>query len=149
VWLRERHGMVAGRPRIDLAAEANLHRFLAEATTAGLINSAHDISAGGLAAALAESCIAGDIGAHIESMDSADIVAMYGETQSCAVVTCVALATSEVRRIASAAGVDVREIGRVGGAELHIDGCTVAVTALREAYESGLPRALEGVAANV
>ena len=55
------HGRVAGRPpRLDLAAEKALHRFLAEAAAERLLRSAHDVSDGGLAVALAECCFRGE-----------------------------------------------------------------------------------------
>ena len=61
-YLRLTRGIVAGKPSIDLHAAARLQRFLQDASSAGLLSSAHDIAAGGLAVALAESCIAGDAG---------------------------------------------------------------------------------------
>jgi phosphoribosylformylglycinamidine synthase II len=51
--------MVAGEPpAIDLAAENRLVKFLVAAAAEGLLESCHDISDGGLAVALVESCFA-------------------------------------------------------------------------------------------
>jgi len=57
-YLQRIHGLKNGRPPgCDLAREKNLHDALRALISAGLIKSAHDCSEGGLAVALAESCI--------------------------------------------------------------------------------------------
>ncbi len=43
--------------------------MLREAVRSGLVSSAHDVSEGGLAVALAECCIAGRLGARVELPD--------------------------------------------------------------------------------
>ena len=62
--LRGRLG--SGLPKVDLDAHAAAHVAIREAIRAGSLTSAHDISDGGLACALAESCIIGGLGARIE-----------------------------------------------------------------------------------
>jgi phosphoribosylformylglycinamidine synthase II len=55
------HGIVAGAPpAIDLAAEKRLIDCLVNLASAGLILSAHDVSDGGIAVTIAESCFASD-----------------------------------------------------------------------------------------
>jgi phosphoribosylformylglycinamidine synthase len=61
------HGKVAGRPAINLDAEARLQRLVRRAIADGLLSSAHDCSDGGLAVALAESAIIGKLGFHADS----------------------------------------------------------------------------------
>jgi len=59
-------GSLAGRPpQTDLAVEAAVGRLVREAIAQGLLASAHDCSDGGLAVALAESCIASDLGINV------------------------------------------------------------------------------------
>ena len=54
------HGKVAGRPpRVDLAKVRAANALILALARAGVLHSAHDISAGGLAAALAECCVSG------------------------------------------------------------------------------------------
>ena len=54
---------MAGRPpKPDLAVEAAVGHLVREAIAQGLLASAHDCSDGGLAVALAEPCIASDLG---------------------------------------------------------------------------------------
>ena len=61
------HGLVTGRPpEIDLKLECLVQSFLRNSITEGFVRSAHDLSDGGLAVAVAECCIAGNLGAHLE-----------------------------------------------------------------------------------
>ncbi|MFM7108455.1 MAG: AIR synthase-related protein, partial [Planctomycetaceae bacterium] len=61
-------GIVAGGavPRVDVAAFRAACAAVAAANTAGLVRSCHDVSDGGLAAAVAEMAIAGGLGARVE-----------------------------------------------------------------------------------
>jgi phosphoribosylformylglycinamidine synthase len=66
-YLQVVHGAVTGRPpEIDLDLERSVQAFLRQAIAAGLVRSAHDLSDGGLAVAVAEACLAGGLGAHLE-----------------------------------------------------------------------------------
>ncbi len=65
-WAHVRHGHLGGRPPVpDLAAEQRLAGLLAAAAAAGLLSAAHDLSDGGLAVALAESCLRGRVGCQV------------------------------------------------------------------------------------
>ncbi len=60
------HGLVSGRPPVtDLALERRVQAFLRQAIAHGLVVSAHDLSDGGLAVAVAEACIAADLGVEL------------------------------------------------------------------------------------
>ena len=66
-YLEVVHGRLTGRPPlVDLALEGQVQGFLRRAIAAGLVRSAHDLSDGGLAVALAEACIASGLGAALE-----------------------------------------------------------------------------------
>ncbi|MBM5798084.1 MAG: phosphoribosylformylglycinamidine synthase subunit PurL [Cyanobacteria bacterium M_surface_7_m2_040] len=61
------HGAVTGRPpEVDLELERSVQGVLRQAIGQGLVASAHDLSDGGLAVALAECCIASGLGARID-----------------------------------------------------------------------------------
>jgi len=61
------HGSLTGRPpRPDLDLEARVQALVRAAIAQGLLASAHDCSDGGLAVALAESCLAVGLGAAID-----------------------------------------------------------------------------------
>ena len=59
-WAHVVHGHLGGRPpAVDLDAERRLARLLAAAAADGFLTGAHDLSDGGLAQALVESCLVG------------------------------------------------------------------------------------------
>jgi phosphoribosylformylglycinamidine synthase II len=63
------HALPDGLPEIDIDAIRATQAAVRDAVRAGRLSSAHDIAEGGLAVALAECCLAGDIGARIELTD--------------------------------------------------------------------------------
>ena len=66
------HGLATGRPpRTDLNLERSLQGLLREAISRGLVASAHDLSDGGLLVAVAECCIAAELGARLVLPESA------------------------------------------------------------------------------
>jgi phosphoribosylformylglycinamidine synthase II len=143
------HHVVAGQPRLDLHTASRLQEFLYAAAEADLFSSAHDIGPGGLAVALAESCIAGGRGVDASKFGSSDAEQLFGEPQSTVVVSCITgRVESEIKVLATAHGLTARTIGVSGGDRLVVGGIDLSLDALREAYETGLPRALEGVTAN-
>jgi phosphoribosylformylglycinamidine synthase subunit PurL len=54
-----------GLPPIDVAAVAGAQAAIRDAVRGGVLSSAHDIAEGGVAVALAECCLAGDLGARV------------------------------------------------------------------------------------
>ena len=89
VWADVVHGHLGGRPPfVDLAAEKALAEALAAASEQGLLASAHDLSEGGLAQAVVESCLRFGIGARvwlgeIEERDGVDrTCALFAESTS-------------------------------------------------------------------
>jgi phosphoribosylformylglycinamidine synthase subunit PurL len=130
-------GEVAGRiPAPDLAAEARLHRFLAEAAERRLLRSAHDVADGGLAVTLAESAIAGGIGV------VADCDQPFSEGDGRAVIS-VSEQDAEAL-VALAGGLPLRQIGRVGGDAIVLSGQTLPLAEAAGIYESALPAMVEG-----
>jgi phosphoribosylformylglycinamidine synthase II len=67
-------------PQLDPASPAR-YRAVHEAIRAGLVAACHDVSEGGLAVALAEMCIASQLGASIDGLPHADIAtALFSES---------------------------------------------------------------------
>ncbi|BAY27305.1 phosphoribosylformylglycinamidine synthase II [Calothrix sp. NIES-2100] len=65
-YLATIHNTIAGKPiKVDFESERRIQKVCREGIRAGWIRSAHDCAEGGLAIALAESCIAGNLGAQI------------------------------------------------------------------------------------
>jgi len=144
-YLREMHGLIVGRPEIDLDLEARVQRVCLEAIRCTLLRSAHDCSQGGLAVALAECCIAGAHG--IEGVDASVFgrldAALFGEAQSRIIVSCAADAVGELAILARDAHVPLNSLGRIGGKRLALGGLIdISVEELAAAYHDGLPRAL-------
>ena len=148
-YLRRERGLVAGRPTIDLHAAARLQSFLQEASSSGLLLSAHDVGPGGLAVALAESCIAGELGVDVTAMTDHRHAGLFGESQSTVVVSSApGRPLSELQVLATSHGLTAQLLGTVTGDRLRVGGIDVGIEEMQDAYESGLPRALEGVTSN-
>ncbi|MGE5741521.1 MAG: phosphoribosylformylglycinamidine synthase subunit PurL [Candidatus Aminicenantes bacterium RBG_16_66_30] len=118
-YLKTIHGLEAGfPPSIDLEQEKRNQEFLLDSIEAGLIRSAHDLSEGGLAVALAECAFhsEGRIGCTVElAGDGRDDALLFGESQSRIVVTCRRAKVAGLLAKAAAAGVPAKAIGRTGG----------------------------------
>jgi len=67
-------------PSLDVAGAKRLYETLHSAIMQGLVRSVHDLSEGGLAVAVAEMCIAGDLGAKLTG--SFDVVTLFSESNS-------------------------------------------------------------------
>ena len=77
------HSIVAGSPKLDLDLETQLQKTCVELIKKGLLESAHDCSDGGIAIALSESAILGDLGFEgTFLLDGRWDVALFGEKQS-------------------------------------------------------------------
>jgi phosphoribosylformylglycinamidine synthase len=130
-------GTVAGRiPEPDLDNERRLHDFLAEAAERRLLRSAHDVSDGGLAVALAESAIAGGLGVSASCDDP------FGEGDGRVVISARFADLPALAELAG--GLPLREIGRVGGDAIVIDGEALPLDEATRIWESALPAAVEG-----
>ncbi|WP_030006954.1 phosphoribosylformylglycinamidine synthase subunit PurL [Picosynechococcus sp. NKBG042902] len=81
-YLNTIHNTVAGiPPQVNFELEKAVQKTVREAIAAELLSSAHDLAEGGLAVALAECCIGGNLGATVEiaGTDRLDAI-LFGET---------------------------------------------------------------------
>jgi phosphoribosylformylglycinamidine synthase len=106
-----------GLPAIDLDAVIAVQAAVREAVRDGSLASAHDIAEGGFAVAVAEACLAGDIGVTLK-LDAGDdaFAALFGEGPGGFVVS----GDAEAIEALTATGVAVRTLGEVGGDVLTI-----------------------------
>jgi phosphoribosylformylglycinamidine synthase len=143
------HGVTEGRPpAIDLAAEKRLLGAVLAAIRGGLVASAHDVSDGGLAVALAESCISGGVGAVVDVVAvvgrlRAD-VALFSESQSRILLSASPEKAAELKQALAGAGLAVHELGVVQGTELRVSaGSQVLVaspvTELEKVWKDAIP----------
>lgn len=140
------HGVSEGRPpELSLDTEKKLLGGVLKAIQSGLVQSAHDVSEGGLAAALAESCISGNIGASVEwSTDLRNDVALFSESQSRIVLSVSPDHKNALENLLQEAGVPFTSLGVVGGNKLsiNINGASAleeSVEALKSVWEDAIP----------
>jgi phosphoribosylformylglycinamidine synthase II len=116
-------------PRIDLEAEKKLQRLVLELARAHVLSSAHDVSDGGIAVALAECCTTSRdgtlIGAHVTlpgASAASDATAtpvaatLFGEAPSRVIVSMPKDRADDVMKRARDAGVPARQLGHTNGA---------------------------------
>lgn len=145
LWVE--HGLIGGRPAIDLDAEKRVQQCCLAAIQSGLIRSAHDSSEGGLAVALAECCILGGTGfvgrlpiARSGRTDGA----LFGEGQSRLVLSLEARDLASLQEMARGHGVAFAELGAVGGDRLVLQGAIdLPVASLADTWRNALERALQ------
>ncbi|HLK73148.1 MAG TPA: phosphoribosylformylglycinamidine synthase subunit PurL [Streptosporangiaceae bacterium] len=122
-WAHVVHGHLGGRPPApDLAAEQQLAGLLAMAAGAGLLAAAHDLSDGGLAVALAESCLRGGTGCRVR-LPGDPFTALFSESAARAVVAVRPGATADFAALREACGVPGQTIGLAGGEALVVEDC--------------------------
>ncbi|MFY9732789.1 MAG: phosphoribosylformylglycinamidine synthase subunit PurL [Candidatus Acidiferrales bacterium] len=151
-YAKTTQGIVAGvPPAIDLAAEKRLIECLVSLASAGLILSAHDVSDGGLAVTIAESCFASDgLSADVNLTRDAEPaeVALFGERGARAVVSLSAASLARLNAVAAQYGVAANRIGTVTRSEFRIqfNGTPVIrgdVSSFRKAWSQSLAAAVE------
>ena len=104
-------------PKVFTEESVPLYRALSKAVTGGLVSSCHDISDGGLAAAVCESALGGRLGAEIDlgalpAVEGlSDWELLFSESQSRFIVTVCPCAVAEFFTLTS--GLDVKPIGTV------------------------------------
>jgi len=118
------HGIVAGAPpAIDLSAEKRLIDCLVQLASERVILSAHDVSDGGLAVSLAESCFDGDGLSADVILDAGDApmeAALFGERGARAVVSLSPASLARVNAIAAQYSLKAQPIGKVARGEFCI-----------------------------
>ncbi|OGP17449.1 MAG: phosphoribosylformylglycinamidine synthase II [Deltaproteobacteria bacterium GWC2_55_46] len=137
------HGLERGLPpALDLEREKAVQKACSQAIKAGIILSAHDVSDGGLAVALAEACLNPDgaVGARVDiggALRPDD--ALFGEAQSRIVVSFHEDDLARMKEIAQGAGATFSVIGRVGGCSLQIGGLIdIALESAKDAWSGAL-----------
>ncbi len=150
-YLQTIYGLTRGvPPMVDLKHERALQQLLPALAMDRLTRSAQDISEGGLAVALAESCFdTGGQGCEVDVPAAASAPAqaagistmaatLFGESAGQVLVTAAADKADEVIARARAAGVPARVIGRTGGSviAIRVNGEPVISVPVRDAEEA-------------
>jgi len=138
-------GLVRGKLSIDLDLERRVQRLLLEAIGCGFVKSAHDCSEGGLAVAIAESCLVDGIGFKGGSwkvMERLDSV-FFGELQSRVVISVAPGSVAKLDRIATKWHVPLTLLGMVGGKRLLVKGyIDLPLAEIGKAWRNGLKQLL-------
>ena len=136
-------------PKVDLAAEKTLGAILINASRDGMIDSAHDLSEGGLAAALSEMSLRYGVGARVAlddlcNRDGVDaFTALFSESQARAIVAVPRSEEVRFNDMATARNFPVVRLGVVDAAatSLEIQGqFDLDLAELRETHEATLPK---------
>jgi phosphoribosylformylglycinamidine synthase subunit PurL len=141
-------GKKLGRPaKLNLTDEMNLQSFLYKAIQKSCLHSAHDISKGGIAIALAESALSHEghaIGASIQVPGkSRDDVRLFGESGSRALISIDAAKKEALEEIAATLDCPLRFLGKVGGDRIVIDDdIDIELSGAYDMWWNGFERAL-------
>lgn len=124
-YLKQIHGRVCGTPpSLDLDKELKLIRTLLQGSQEGIIKSAHDISEGGLALAISESCFtpSGLKGVEIKIPQSIrDDALLFSESQARAIISLDEQNIAKIKELTKRCGVPMKIIGSVNGTRLFIE----------------------------
>jgi phosphoribosylformylglycinamidine synthase len=142
------HGKLVGpAPTIDLAEEVSLQKLVLGLSRAQVLQSAHDVSDGGLAAALAECVATGPeheqaFGAVIDDaalLPGAQRTAcLFGEAPSRVIISVGKDVAARVEADAKAAGVACLRLGVTASGPLTMGGFQVTTQEIRDARQKGL-----------
>lgn len=134
------HGLIAGKPKIDLDLEVKIQSICRKLIDKEIINSAHDCSEGGLAIALAESSILSKIGfiGDFEFSGRWDEI-LFGELQSRIVVSVKPNKLKEFTSVCSADEIKWIALGYTGGNSFEINNLiNIPIKQLRSIWDQGL-----------
>ncbi|NKE72317.1 phosphoribosylformylglycinamidine synthase subunit PurL [Candidatus Manganitrophus noduliformans] len=150
-YLKVLHSQERGYPPIlHFEKEKGVQKVVLTAAREGILSSAHDCSEGGLAVALAESCILSptSMGAMI-ALDAGTIrpdAYLFGESQSRILVSVPERSLSRLQALIAEAGVGHSVLGTTGGGSLDIrlegkeQAIHLSVSEMKEAYSRGLAK---------
>jgi phosphoribosylformylglycinamidine synthase len=143
LYQREMFGKDAGAPpHVDLNVERRNGDFVRATIEAGQVTTCHDLSDGGLIAALADMAISGNMGASVTIEGEMPLHAsLFSETQARYLVTADVETAENIRKEAKDAGIPVAILGTTGGKRLTVNGGTVdiAMSALTKAHTGWMP----------
>jgi phosphoribosylformylglycinamidine synthase len=151
LYLRDVCGREEGAPPpVDLVEEKENGDFVRSLIADGVVTAVHDIADGGLAVALAEMAMAGNVGAKLDAApsDTPAHAFWFGEDQARYVITVKAAEADNIVRRAQDASVMIGRLGTTGGDALVIAGeRPLSVKFMTERHESWLPNYMASAAA--
>lgn len=149
-YLKLIHNKVIGdAPDIDPVFEKKLYDSALEIIRNKFINSAHDISDGGLAVALAECCIMNrnhNVGCDIQyNFDGRKDFSLFNESQSRIIISLPPSNESKCKEICQINGIGFNVIGKVGGSTIKINAeINAELEKINDAYYNSIAKIMEG-----
>ena len=142
-YLRDVEGREEGAPPpVDLSLEKKNGDFVRHLINNGQVTASHDISDGGMAAAVIEMALAGNFGAELMVDELGEL---FGEDQARYVLTCPPKEVAKIITQAHVKGVDIIRIGNVSGLkEVNFGGTVVTLADLSAAHEGWFPAFMAG-----
>jgi phosphoribosylformylglycinamidine synthase subunit PurL len=139
-WAHVVHRHLGGRPpAVDLDAERRLAALVVAAAREGLLASAHDLSDGGLAIALAESCLRGAQGCRV-TLPGDPFTDLFSESSARALVSVTPGREPEFAALCAANEIPATALGVTGGNSLAVEATfEVPLAELRQVWEGTLP----------
>jgi len=147
-YLSSQHGLVKGdAPEIDLEQEHSLIKTLIGLAKAGVINSAHDSADGGIAVAVAESCLINrnipkGCTVIIKQHDRQDFV-LFSESQSRVIISFSPEMEAKVMDICQKLGSGFEKIGLVGGNSIKLNDIEIPLETAEDAYYNSISKIME------
>jgi len=139
-WAEVVHQHLGGRPpAVDLDAERKLAALVVAAAADGLLASAHDLSDGGMAIALAEACLHGGRGCVVR-LPGDQFTALFSESAGRAVVSVTPGREAEFGALAAEHDVPAEVLGVAYGDTLTVgDTFQIPLTELSQIWTATLP----------
>lgn len=144
LYQREIIGEDAGAPpHVDLALERRNGDFVRALIENGQVSTCHDLSDGGLIAALADMAIAGGVGANVAVDGDLPLhAALFSETQARYLIAADTEVAETIRKEAKDAGIPVEIIGATGGDRLRVnnDAVDIPMSELAKVHADWMPK---------
>jgi len=148
-YLKLQYGLVKGdAPEIDLDTEYNLIKTLVALSKAKSISSAHDISEGGLAIAIAESCLINrtlPIGCSVNiTYNGRPDFHLFSESHGRAIISFNNENENKIKEICSKNNTGFIKIGKVGGSFIAINNeVKIPLEIAKDAYYNSILKIME------
>lgn len=148
IYLRDVCGREEGAPPpVDLVNEKRNGDFVRQLIRSGQVKTVHDVSDGGIALALAEMAMAGDVGAEITAYPEGFPLHafLFGEDQARYLIAVDEDVAADILYEAGAIGVPAVTLGLTGGDALILPGQqAISLKQLKAAHEAWLPEYMTG-----
>jgi len=143
-WAGVVHGHLGGQPpAVDFDHHRRLAAFFQTASKTHLLSSAHDLSDGGLGAALLESCFRHGLGATVTLVGD-PFLALFSESTGRVLLTCEPRQAGAVEALCRQYALELTELGEVrdDAALVVTDQFALDVDEVRRAWQATIPAAL-------